>query len=192
MDWFKRARANLLQNILMAIIMEVRGAAVHAFKLISGNIQVIYITWSVPDLYLQPLLDRNPRVTRQDLNPNEKSRIQKKVSEFHIGYKIRSFGSNCCFNGVIINNPRSVLAAGMAFMTSSEVINYCRHQLRPTINRCVRTTHHFTTQSSQFPGSHFQTQIPGTIVLLTCGHRIDYDMSNSFAGDKKTAFWWIE
>ena len=54
----------------MAIIMEVRGAAVHAFKLISGNIQVIYITWSVPDLYLQPLPDRNPRVTRQDLNPN--------------------------------------------------------------------------------------------------------------------------
>ena len=53
----------------MAIIMEVRGAAVHAFKLISGNIQVIYITWSVPDLYLQPLPDRNPRVTRQDLNP---------------------------------------------------------------------------------------------------------------------------
>ena len=54
---------------LMAIIMDVRGAAVHAFKLISGNIQVIYITWSVPDLYLQPLPDRNPRVTRQDLNP---------------------------------------------------------------------------------------------------------------------------
>ena len=69
MDWFKRARANLLQNILMAIIMEVRGAAVHAFKLISGNIQVIYITWSVPDLYLQPLPDRNPRITQQDLNP---------------------------------------------------------------------------------------------------------------------------
>ena len=55
----------------MAIIMEVRGAAVHAFKLISGNIQVIYITWSVPDLYLQPLPDRNPRVTRQDLNPSK-------------------------------------------------------------------------------------------------------------------------
>ena len=71
MDWFKRARANLLQNILMAIIMEVRGAAVQAFKLISGNIQVIYITWSVPDLYLQPLPDRNPRVTRQDLNPSK-------------------------------------------------------------------------------------------------------------------------
>ena len=70
MDCFKRARANLLQNILMAIIMEVRGAAVHAFKLISGNIQVIYITWSVPDLYLQPLPDRNPRVTWQDLNPS--------------------------------------------------------------------------------------------------------------------------
>ena len=41
----------------------------HAFKIISGNIQVICITWSVPDLYLQPLPDRNPRVTRQDLNP---------------------------------------------------------------------------------------------------------------------------
>ena len=54
----------------MAIIMEVRGAAVHAFKLISGNNQVIYITWSVPDLYLQPLPDRNPRVTWQDLNPS--------------------------------------------------------------------------------------------------------------------------
>ena len=61
----------MLQNILMAIIMEVRGAAVHAFKLISGNIQVIYITWSVPDLYLQPLPDRNLRVTRQDLNPTK-------------------------------------------------------------------------------------------------------------------------
>ena len=55
------------QNISMAIIMEVRGAAI--FKIISGNIQVICITWSVPDLYLQPLPDRNPRVTRQDLNP---------------------------------------------------------------------------------------------------------------------------
>ena len=53
----------------MAIIMEVRGAAV--LKIISGNIQVICITWSVPDLYLQPLPDRNPRVTRQDLNPND-------------------------------------------------------------------------------------------------------------------------
>ena len=54
----------------MAIIMEVRGAAVHACKLISGNIQVIYITWSVPDLYLQPLPDRSLRVTRQALNPS--------------------------------------------------------------------------------------------------------------------------
>ena len=67
MDWFKRARANLFQNISMAIIMEVRGAAV--LQIISGNIQVICITWSVPDLYLQPLPDRNPQVTRQDLNP---------------------------------------------------------------------------------------------------------------------------
>ena len=45
----------------------------HAFKIISGNIQVICITWSVPDLYLQPLPDRNPRVTRQDLNPKFQS-----------------------------------------------------------------------------------------------------------------------
>ena len=41
----------------------------HAFKIISGNIQVICITWSAPDLYLHPLPDRNPRATRQDLNP---------------------------------------------------------------------------------------------------------------------------
>ena len=92
-----------------------------------------------------------------------KSRIQKKVSKFHIGYKTRNFGSNCCFNGVIINNPRNVPAAGMAFMTSSEVINYCRHQLRrPTINRCVRTTHHYTTQSSQFPHTNFALSHPNS------------------------------
>ena len=42
----------------------------HAFKIISGNIQVICIIWYAPNLYLHPLPDRNPRVTRQDLNPN--------------------------------------------------------------------------------------------------------------------------
>ena len=44
-----------------------------AFKIISGNIQVICITWSAPDLYLHPLPDMNPRVTRQDLNPTYQS-----------------------------------------------------------------------------------------------------------------------
>ena len=119
-----------------------------------------------------------------------KSRIQKKVSKFHIGYKTRNFGSNCCFNGVIINNPRNVPAAGMAFMTSSEVINYCRHQLWPTINRCMRTTHHFTTQSSQFP--HHQVRTPEFQEQFSCWLvGTGLTMSNSFAGDKKTAFWWI-
>ena len=36
---------------------------------ISGNFQVICITWQAPDLYPQQLPDRHPRITRQDLSP---------------------------------------------------------------------------------------------------------------------------
>ena len=64
----------------------------HAFKMISGNIQVICITWSVSDLYLQPLPNRNPRATGQDLNPIKTFKspdvffLPNLVSIVHLGF----------------------------------------------------------------------------------------------------------
>ena len=37
----------------------------------AGNIQVIGLTWPAPDLHPQQLQGRNPRVTRQDINPSK-------------------------------------------------------------------------------------------------------------------------
>ena len=42
-----------------------------SYTTVAGRLQVIDLTWPVPDLYLQQLPGRYPRVTWQDVNPTK-------------------------------------------------------------------------------------------------------------------------